>query len=150
PDEVHEYGRPKSSIPTQLRRLGQVLISRRRAAQLQSAPDLFEDFNAQAHVFEYHNDFRRQLKARLIIMWGWCSNGCRSDFKKETHAVRRRCSCHPVKASSSRGPWVPGTRTTRRSFTCQRANRRPSSISCLTNIAVSTKGTTPRSYFSIV
>jgi hypothetical protein len=66
PDEVHEYGRPNSSIPTQLRRQGTVRISRRRAAQLQAAPDLFEDFNAQAHVFEYHNDFRRQLKARLI------------------------------------------------------------------------------------
>jgi hypothetical protein len=66
PDEVHEYGRPNSSIPTQLRRTGSVTISRRRAARLHEAPDLFEDFNAQAHVFEYHNDFRRQLKARLI------------------------------------------------------------------------------------
>jgi hypothetical protein len=66
PDEVYEYGRPNSSIPTQLRRRGSVTISRRRAARLQEAPDLFEDFNAQAHVFEYHNDFRRQLKGRLI------------------------------------------------------------------------------------
>jgi hypothetical protein len=66
PDEVYEYGRPNSSVPTQLQRTGFVKISRRRAAALQQAPDLFEDFNAQAHVFEYHNDFRRQLKARLI------------------------------------------------------------------------------------
>jgi hypothetical protein len=66
PDEVHEYGRPNSAVPSQLRRQGRVSISRNRAAQLQQAPDLFEDFNAQAHVFEYHNDFRRQLKARLI------------------------------------------------------------------------------------
>ncbi len=49
-----------------MRRKGTVSISRRRAARLIEAPDLFEDFNAQAHVFEYHNDFRRQLKARLI------------------------------------------------------------------------------------
>jgi hypothetical protein len=66
PDEVHEYGRPNSAVPAQLRQKGTVRISRRRAAKLQEAPDLFEDFNAQAHVFEYHNDFRRQLKARLI------------------------------------------------------------------------------------
>lgn len=66
PDDVYEYGRPNSTVPTQLRRTGTVSISRSRAARLQHAPDLFEDFNAQAHVFEYHNDFRRQLKAQLI------------------------------------------------------------------------------------
>ena len=66
PDDVYEYGRPNSAVPSQLRRKGTVKISRRRAARLIEAPDLFEDFNAQAHVFEYHNDFRRQLKARLI------------------------------------------------------------------------------------
>jgi hypothetical protein len=66
PDDVWEYGRANSAVPTQLRRAGNVTISRKRAASLQAAPDLFEDFNAQAHVFDYHNDFRRQLKARLI------------------------------------------------------------------------------------
>ncbi len=66
PDDVYEYGRPNSAVPAQLRQTGTVSISRKRAARLREAPDLFEDFNAQAHVFEYHNDFRRQLKARLI------------------------------------------------------------------------------------
>lgn len=66
PDDVYEYGRPNSTVPSQLRRRGTVSISRKRAARLLEAPDLFEDFNAQAYVFEYHNDFRRQLKARLI------------------------------------------------------------------------------------
>lgn len=66
PDEVHEYGRPNSVVPTSIRRPGSVRITRHRAARLIEAPDLFEDFNAQAHVYEFHNDFRRQLKARLI------------------------------------------------------------------------------------
>lgn len=66
PDDVYEYGRPNSAVPSQLRQKGSVRISRSRAARLRQAPDLFEDFNAQAYVFDYHNDFRRQLKARLI------------------------------------------------------------------------------------
>jgi hypothetical protein len=110
PDEVYEFGRPNSAVPSQLQQKGSVTISRKKASRLLDAPDLFEDFNAQAHVFEYHNDFRRQLKARLIkervaVQIVRESTLSRVDRKLEDEATVAWKLCNGVFYKSQYKPW---------------------------------------------
>ena len=66
PEEVYRYGRSKSSVPVGERVAGKVLITEKRAINLETQRSLFRDEEEQAIVFKYSKDFRRQLKARLL------------------------------------------------------------------------------------
>ena len=66
PEFVHELGRQQSSVPKAERVDGKVKISERDAKKLTTQPTLFGLDEAEADVYLYEKDFRRQLKARLL------------------------------------------------------------------------------------
>ena len=66
PEKVYELGRPKSTVRRDDRVAGAVIISQRRARELQRQPTLFGDDEREAEVYQYATHFRRQLKARLL------------------------------------------------------------------------------------
>jgi hypothetical protein len=66
PEVVYELGRPQSRVPRDEQVKGEILISQRRAQVLKSNPTLFGDEDADAGVYDYATNFRRQMKARLL------------------------------------------------------------------------------------
>ena len=66
PEFVFLLGRPKSVVPVASRVPGLVSMTAKEAATLRVQPTLFGEAEREAEVFEYLNDFRRQLKARLL------------------------------------------------------------------------------------
>jgi hypothetical protein len=66
PDEVHEFCRPKSSVPVGDRIITPGEITRSAARSLIRSPSLFPDENVAAEPYRYEVDFHNQLKARLL------------------------------------------------------------------------------------
>jgi hypothetical protein len=66
PEEVSQYGRPKSVVPTDIRIQSSLLMNAKTARKLQQQPSLFEEDNEVAELFKYELDFHNQLKARLL------------------------------------------------------------------------------------
>lgn len=64
PDFIFDLGRPNSTVPVNDRVAGKVTISEKSAAKLNTQPTLFGI--AEAEVYKYAKNFRRQLKARLL------------------------------------------------------------------------------------
>jgi hypothetical protein len=66
PEFVFQFGRPKAPPPAGERVKGKVHVSLARAKLLARAPTLFGQEDAEAEVYKYARNFRRQLKARLL------------------------------------------------------------------------------------
>lgn len=66
PEFVYELGRPMSSVPLGERVKGGITLTARDALKLETQPTLFGFDEAQAEVYKYEKNFRRQLKARLL------------------------------------------------------------------------------------
>lgn len=66
PEFIYELGRPMSSVPKAERTAGKISLSERDALKLATQPTLFGFDEAQAEVYKYEKNFRRQLKARLL------------------------------------------------------------------------------------
>lgn len=68
PEFIYELGRPRSTVAPSDRVTGKVTLTAREAATLASEPRLFgqEEAAAEAEVYKYSVNFRRQLKARLL------------------------------------------------------------------------------------
>lgn len=66
PDIVYQYGRPQSKTTKEERIESNIPISKKAASRLKKHPTLFGDDEKDAEVYDYKNDFRKQLKARLI------------------------------------------------------------------------------------
>jgi hypothetical protein len=66
---VYRLGRPQSKIPKVLRTAGTVTITRKQAEDLKIQPSLFSWDGEGTEVYEYATDFRRQLKARLLVRY---------------------------------------------------------------------------------
>ena len=68
PEFIYELGRPRSTVPVGDRVRGKVTLGEKAAAELATQPLLFgqEEAEADAEVYKYHKNFRRQMKARLL------------------------------------------------------------------------------------
>lgn len=66
PEVVYELGRPLSTVPPGERIAGNVLLTPKGAAALETQPTLFGEDEADAQIYRYAKHFRRQLKARLL------------------------------------------------------------------------------------
>lgn len=66
PEFVYELGRPMSNVPKAERVDGNVTLKERDALKLATQPTLFGFDEAEAEVYKYEKNFRRQLKARLL------------------------------------------------------------------------------------
>jgi hypothetical protein len=66
PEAVWERGRPQSKRVHGETLPGHVTVSAARAKRLKDEPTLFGDEEAEADVYRYVTNFRRQLKARLL------------------------------------------------------------------------------------
>ena len=66
PEFIYELGRPQSTIAAPDRVAGKIGITEKQAAALAIQPTLFGQAEAEAEVYKYAKNFRRQLKARLL------------------------------------------------------------------------------------
>lgn len=66
PEFVYRLGRPNQTVPKAEQTSGSVTLTRKRALRLQTEPPLFPEESEEAEVYHYGQDFRRQLKARLL------------------------------------------------------------------------------------
>ncbi|MCY3857976.1 MAG: hypothetical protein OXG25_03610 [Gammaproteobacteria bacterium] len=66
PEEVHRYGRPQSTVRKEDQEIGRITISRSQAHHVKDNPTLFGETDAEAKVYQYERNFRRQMKARLL------------------------------------------------------------------------------------
>jgi hypothetical protein len=65
-DEVHKYGRPKSTVPVKLRTPGTRRLGMKAARSILSKGSMFAEEMEAAAVYEYELNFHNQLKARLM------------------------------------------------------------------------------------
>lgn len=66
PEFIYELGRPMSNVRAADRIEGEVKIKEKDARRLSVQPTLFGFDEAEAEVYKYEKNFRRQLKARLL------------------------------------------------------------------------------------
>jgi hypothetical protein len=68
PEFIYDLGRPRSTVPVPDRVPATVTMSEKAAAALATQPLLFgqEEAEAEAEIYKYAKNFRRQLKARLL------------------------------------------------------------------------------------
>ncbi|MCE8509207.1 TIR domain-containing protein [Ruegeria pomeroyi] len=67
PEEVFVLGRPNSRVPSEIAVAPESVLTKRMASRFsESAPSLFAEDNEIARVFDFHADFRHQLKNRLL------------------------------------------------------------------------------------
>ena len=66
PEEVYELGRPLSKVPSAVRTIGKVTMTKAAAMTLENEPSLFAEDEEEANYYKYATHFRRQLKARLL------------------------------------------------------------------------------------
>lgn len=66
PEEVHRYGRPKSSIPKAERGQSTSLFNRKTARKIMQTGSLFEEERVAADLYRFDLNFHHQLKARLL------------------------------------------------------------------------------------
>jgi hypothetical protein len=66
PDVVHEYGRPQSSVPPQIRIPAPAKLGPRLGRRLKTSLSLFPEENRAAVAYTFEPHFHNQLKARLL------------------------------------------------------------------------------------
>ena len=66
PEDVYRYGRPKSSIPSDISMPSPIMMNAKQAQDLESQWSLFEEDHQHAELYKYELNFHNQLKARLL------------------------------------------------------------------------------------
>lgn len=66
PEFIYELGRPQSTVAPADRITGKITLKETKVASLAKQPTLFGLDEAEAEVYKYAKNFRRQLKARLL------------------------------------------------------------------------------------
>ncbi|MDY6949423.1 MAG: hypothetical protein SXG53_27360, partial [Pseudomonadota bacterium] len=66
PEEVHRYGRPKSTIPKTERGRSTSLFNRKTARKIMETGSLFSEEREAADMYRFDLNFHHQLKARLL------------------------------------------------------------------------------------
>jgi len=66
PDEVFQYGRPRSTVPTSLQESPGRTLGKKGAKRFLQHGDMFDDFTEEARMYQFDLDFHAQLKARLL------------------------------------------------------------------------------------
>jgi hypothetical protein len=66
PEEIHRYGRPKSSVPRAERGQSTSLFNRKTARKIMQTGSLFEEERVAADLYRFEVNFHHQLKARLL------------------------------------------------------------------------------------
>jgi hypothetical protein len=66
PEEVYQYGRPQSKVPTAIAQKSPVMMSAKLAHSLDLQPSLFDIDNEIAELYKFDLNFHNQLKARLL------------------------------------------------------------------------------------
>jgi hypothetical protein len=66
PEQVHQYGRPKSKVPSTIAVKAPVMMNAKLARKIDAQPSLFEADNEIAELYKYDLNFHNQLKARLL------------------------------------------------------------------------------------
>lgn len=66
PEEIHRYGRPKSSIPSAERGQSSSLFNRSTARKIMQSGSLYVEEREAADLYRYDLNFHHQLKARLL------------------------------------------------------------------------------------
>lgn len=67
PDDVYQYGRPNSRVPTAVSLKPKIAMNKKTAKMFSgNAPSLFDEDNEAAKIYQHHADFHHQLKARLL------------------------------------------------------------------------------------
>ena len=67
PEEVFVLGRPNSRVPSEIAIAPESALTKKMASRFsENAPSLFAEDNEVARVFDFHADFRHQLKNRLL------------------------------------------------------------------------------------
>lgn len=95
PEEVYTYGRPKSTIPQELRQVSTLNMTMKKAKAIQQQPSLFIEDNDAAEIYKYELHFHNQLKARLlenknvVIQVARETSLAPEDFEKDGKPLRR-------------------------------------------------------------
>lgn len=66
PEEIHRYGRPKSSVPKEERVKGNQFLTPRTGRKILREGGLFPEDREAAEIYRYELNFHHQLKARLL------------------------------------------------------------------------------------
>ncbi len=66
PDEIFQYGRPASRVPSHMQQPAENAIGKKAARDYLMHGDLFDDLTEEARMYQFDLDFRAQLKARLL------------------------------------------------------------------------------------
>lgn len=66
PDEIHQFGKPQSTVPPSLRESSGTTLGKTAAKNFLEYGDLFDDFSEEARIYQFDLDFHAQLKARLL------------------------------------------------------------------------------------
>ncbi len=66
PEEVHRFGRPKSSIPQSERVQGNAFLDRKSGKKVLELGSLFPEDRKAAEIYRYELNFHHQLKAKLL------------------------------------------------------------------------------------
>lgn len=66
PEEVHRFGRPKSSVPQTERIPGDAYLDRKSGKKVLAMGSLFPEDREAAEIYRYELNFHHQLKARLL------------------------------------------------------------------------------------
>jgi len=94
PEDVYRYGRPKSIVPPQLRVASNLMVTKKRAQELQRQPSFFPEDMQEAELYKYEVHFHNQLKARLlgnraVIQIARETTLTPDDFQKGGRPIRR-------------------------------------------------------------
>lgn len=66
PEEVHRFGRPKSTVPRHERVTGDANLGRKAGKKVLEMGSLFPEDREAAEIYRYELNFHHQLKARLL------------------------------------------------------------------------------------
>ena len=66
PEEVHRFGRPKSTVPREERVAGDAYLGRKAGKKVLEMGSLFPEDREAAEIYRYELNFHHQLKAKLL------------------------------------------------------------------------------------
>lgn len=66
PEDVHRFGRPKSTVPTGERIAGDAYLGRKAGKKVLEMGSLFPEDREAAEIYRYELNFHHQLKAKLL------------------------------------------------------------------------------------
>ncbi len=66
PEEVHRFGRPKSTVPREERVTGDAYLGRKAGKKVLEMGSLFPEDREAAEIYRYELNFHHQLKAKLL------------------------------------------------------------------------------------